>query len=190
MLAAAMKTDQPIVALHLTRPGVEIPDREALGLGSYKLAAKGAYILRDYKAGQPRQGTIMVQGTMSTYNLINALPAIDQAGVNVKIVAVPSPQLFALQSPAYQDQVLTQGDKLNSNRARRTMVDWNFNPLADRYAMSSDWDDMWRPGGSLDEVCEGAGLDTESLAKGVVAFAEDHDKRMAELESMLGAAKE
>nr|MEE4267712.1 transketolase [Candidatus Krumholzibacteria bacterium] len=194
LLAAAMKTDKPIVALHLTRPGVKIPDRKALGLASHFEAAKGAYILRDYKAGQPRQGTIMVQGTMSTYNLINALPAIDQAGVNVKIVAVPSPQLFALQSPEYQDQVLTQGDKLNStyvtNRARRTMVDWNFNPLADRYAMSSDWDDMWRPGGSLDEVCESAGLDPESLAKGVIAFAEDHDKRMAELESMLGAAKE
>jgi transketolase len=193
LLAAAMKTDKPIVALHLTRPGVKIPDRKALGLGSHFEAAKGAYILRDYKAGPPRQGTIMVQGTMSTYNLINALPAIDQAGVNVKIVAVPSPQLFALQSPEYQAQVLTQGDKLNStyvtNRARRTMVDWNFNPLADRYAMSSDWDDMWRPGGSLDEVCESAGLDPDSLAKGVIAFAEDHDKRMAELESMLGAAK-
>ena len=32
MLAAAMKTDSPVIALHLTRPGVEIPDREALGV--------------------------------------------------------------------------------------------------------------------------------------------------------------
>jgi transketolase len=193
MLAAAMKTERPIIALHLTRPGVTIPDREALGLGSHFEAAKGAYVLRDYKAGLPRQGVIMVQGTMSTYNLINALPAIDQAGVNVKIVAVPSPQLFDLQSEEYQNSVLSTGDMMNStyvtNRARRTMSDWNFNALADRYAMSSDWDDMWRPGGSLDQVCENAGLDPDSLAKGVIAFAEDYDSRMAELENMLGAAK-
>lgn len=193
MLAAAMKTDQPIIALHLTRPGVEIPDRKALGLGSHFDAAKGAYILRDYKSDQPKQGVVMVQGTMSTYNLLKALPAIDAAGVNVKIVAVPSPQLFDLQSEDYQNTVLTAGDMLNStyvtNRARRTMVDWNFNPLADRYAMSSDWDDNWRPGGSLNDVCEDAGIDPDSLAKGVVAFAEDYDQRMAELETMLSQAK-
>jgi transketolase len=193
MLAAAMKTDKPIIALHLTRPGVEIPDREALGLASFKEAAKGAYILRDYKEGLPQQGVIMVQGTMSTFNLIGALPAIDAAGVNVKIVAVPSPQLFNLQSEDYQNTVLTTGDMLNStyitNRARRTMVDWNFNPLADRYAMSSDWDDNWRPGGSIEEVCENAGLDADSIAKGVIAFAEDWQKRMKELEFMLGSAR-
>jgi transketolase len=193
MLAAAMKTDSPIIALHLTRPGVKIPDRQALGLASHKEAAKGAYILRDYRPGLPRQGVIMVQGTMSTFNLIRALPAIDAAGVNVKIVAVPSPQLFNLQDEEYQNKVLTAGDMMNStyvtNRARRTMSDWVFNPLADRYAMSSDWDDMWRPGGSLEEVCESAGIDPESLAQGVIAFAEDFTERMQVLEQLLGAAR-
>ena len=193
MLAAAMKAEQPIIALHLTRPGVEIFDREAMGLGSHFEAAKGAYILRDYKDGAPKQGVIMVQGTMSTYNLLRALPAIDEAGVNVKIVAIPSPQLFAMQSDEYQNTVLTPGDRMNStfvtNRSRRVMKDWNFNPLADRYAMSSDWDDQWRPGGSVDEVCESAGIDPESLAKGVVAFAEDYGKRMDELGAMMDEAR-
>ncbi len=193
MLAAAMKTDKAIIAIHLTRPGVTIPNRQELGLGSHFEAAKGAYILRDYKDGMPKQGVILVQGTMSTYNLINALPAIDEAGVNVKIVAVPSPQLFALQDDEYRDKVLTPGDKLNStfitNTARRTMSDWNFNPLADRYAMSSDWDDQWRPGGSLDEVCESAGIDTESLVKGVISFAGDYGARMEELEYMMKDAR-
>ncbi len=193
MLAAAMKTDRPIVALHLTRPGVEVFDRKALGLASHFEAARGAYILRDYKDGAPRQGVIMVQGTMSTFNLIKALPAIDEAGVNVKIVAVPSPQLFALQSEEYQNTVLTAGDRMNStfvtNRSRRLMKDWNFNALADRYAMSSDWDDQWRPGGSVNEVCESAGIDPESLARGVVAFAEDFGNRMEELGVMLDGAR-
>jgi len=193
MLAAAMKTDKPIIAIHLTRPGVTIPNREELGLGSHFEASKGAYILRDYKDGMPKQGVIMVQGTMSTANLIAALPAIDAAGVNVKIVAVPSPQLFALESQEYQNTVLTPGDRMNStyltNTSRRTMVDWNFNALADRYAMSSDWDNEWRPGGSGDEMCENAGIDAESITKGVVNFAEDYEKRMAELEMMMKEAR-
>lgn len=193
MLAAALKTDRPIVALHLTRPGVEIPDRAALGLGSHTLAARGAYVLRDWRPGLPRQGVVMVQGTMSTYNLIRALPEIDQAGVNVKFVAVPSPQLFALQDEAYRETVLPAGDRLNStyvtNRSRRLMHDWNFNPLADRYSLSSDHDDLWRPGGSVDEVCESAGIDPAAIARGVVAFARDHAARMAELGTMLDGAR-
>ncbi len=150
MLAAAMKTDSPIIALHLTRPGVEIPDREALGLGSHLEAAKGAYVLREYKKGQPEQGCIFVQGTMSTYNLIRALKEIDAAGVNVKIVATPSPQLFRMQSGSYRDEVITAADRMNStfitNGAKRLMHDWTFNPLAEQYCLSSDWDDDWRLG--------------------------------------------
>ena len=193
LLAAAMQTECPIIALHLTRPGVKIPDRQALGLGSHFEAAKGAYILRDYKDGLPKQGAIMVQGTMSTFNLIEALPAIDAAGVNVKIIAVPSPQLFWMQDVDYQNEVISAGDMMNStyitNRARRTMGDWKFNPLADRYAMTSDWDDEWRPGGSLTEVCESAGLDPVSLAQGVIAFAEDYEERMKELEQLVSDAR-
>jgi hypothetical protein len=41
----------------------------------------------------------------------------------------------------------------------------------------------------MDEVYENAELDSDSLAKGVVAFAEDYEKRMAELEAMLGSAR-
>jgi nucleotide-binding universal stress UspA family protein len=91
MLAAALSTGKPIVALHLTRPPVKIPDRQALGLGSHFEASRGAYILRDWKPGLPRQGVVMVQGTMSTAGLIEALPAIDAAGVNVTHKTVTQP---------------------------------------------------------------------------------------------------
>jgi len=193
MLAAALSQDRPIIALHLTRPGVEIPDREALGLASHFEAAKGAYILRDYREGAPRQGVVMVQGTMSTYNLIRALPDIDAAGVNLKFVAVPSPQLFRLQPEDYQYEVLTAGDRMNStyltNRSRRIMRDWVFNPLADDYALSSDRDDRWRPGGTVDEVCANAGIDPESIAAGMIRFATEYEQRLERLSSMLEGAR-
>ncbi len=194
MLAAALATDRPLVALHLTRPPVEIPDREKLGLASHFEAAKGAYILRDYAPGKPRQGVVMVQGTMSTFNLIRALPEIDKAGVNVKFVAVPSPQLFALQPEEYRKQVLSDGDRLNStfvtNRARRLMHDWTFNPLAGEYALSSDYDNRWRTGGSVDEIMTEAHISPKHVAEGVIRFARAHDARIKRLHEMVKAAAE
>ena len=56
-------------------------------------AAKGAYLIRDYKPGQKKGGTILVQGTMSTYNTVRLLPKLDELGLNVKLVAAVSAEL-------------------------------------------------------------------------------------------------
>jgi transketolase len=185
LMAAALRGPWPIVALHLTRPGVEIPDREALGMAHYFDAAKGAYILRDYKAGQPKGGCIFVQGTTSTANVVKLLPELDAKGLNVKIVATPSPELFKAQPKEYQDSIVTTADKWDStfitNCGRRLMRDWVFNPLADRYAMVPDWDDQWRTGGQLGEVIEEAHLDEASLLTGIERFVNERDQRLAEL---------
>ena len=53
LLGAALATDVPIVALHLTRPPITIPDRAKLGIPSHFEAARGAYVMRDFKPGQP-----------------------------------------------------------------------------------------------------------------------------------------
>src|ERR1035437_950113 len=70
VLGAALAQAAPIVALHLTRPPVEIPDREALGIASHFEAARGAYLQRDFKPGLTRQGTVFIQGTVTTANLV------------------------------------------------------------------------------------------------------------------------
>ncbi len=44
LLAAALRERAPIVALHLTRPPVTIPDRAALGIPSHFEAPRGAYV--------------------------------------------------------------------------------------------------------------------------------------------------
>ncbi len=97
VLAAALATDVPIVALHLTRPAVDIPDRAALGMASHFEAARGAYLLRDVVAGTPSAGTVYVQGTVTTANVVKILPELDKRGINVRIVAAISPQLFRRQ---------------------------------------------------------------------------------------------
>ena len=192
LLAAALRQPQPIIVLHLTRPAVEIVDRQALGLGSHLLAARGAYILRDYRPQLPPQGCVFVQGTMSTANLIAALPAIDAAGVNLKYVAVPSRDLFRLQPQEYQDTVVTKGDRLNStyvtNMARRLMQDWSLGPLADDWALSSDRDNRWRDGGSVEEVMRDAQLDPRSIADALIAFGHAHRQRLKAMAYLLQQA--
>jgi transketolase len=185
LLAAALAGPWPIVALHLTRPGIEIPDREKLGMAHHFEAAKGAYILRDYKPGQPKGGCIFVQGTMSTVNTLKTLPDLDAKELNVKLVAVPSPQLFAIQPQEYRERVISEADRWDStfitNRSRRLFYDWIYNPLAAEYAMSSDHDDRWRTGGSVDEICTEAKIDPPSILAGIERFVRDRPKRLQAL---------
>jgi transketolase len=185
MLAAAMQTEQPIIALHLTRPGIPVPDRQALGIECYSNAAKGAYLIRDFTPGQPKMGTLIVQGTISTSNLIKLLPELNTRGLNVKIVAGVSPELFRLQDQSYRDRILPMNDWMDStiitNMSRRSMTDWISSPVSAEYAMSSDFDDQWRTGGRLDEITEEAHLSTEWLLKGIERFVKDREVRRKQL---------
>jgi transketolase len=177
------------VALHLTRPPIEIPDRQALGMPSHFAAAKGAYVLRAPKPDQKARGTVVVQGTSSTANLVKVLPELDRLGLNVKIVAAISPQLFWLQPKEYQESVLSLRDRLDSmavtNRARRLMSDWLGGPISEEYTISSDFDDRWRTGGTLDEVIEEAHLDPKHILEGIERFVRDREKRLARLSASL-----
>ncbi|MFQ5696460.1 MAG: transketolase, partial [Terriglobia bacterium] len=171
MLAAALAGPWPIVACHLTRPPIEIPDREALGMPHFFEAARGAYVLRDYAPDRPRGGCILVQGTMTTANVLKVLPELEKRGLNVKLVAALSPQLFAAQPRDYRERVLSEADRWDStfitNRSRRVTLDWSFNPLAGEYALSSDADNRWRTGGTVDDVLEEAHLDPASILAGI-----------------------
>ncbi|MCF7826828.1 MAG: transketolase [Candidatus Marinimicrobia bacterium] len=185
MITAALATDAPIIALHLTRPGVEIPDRKKLGMASHMEAAKGAYIIHDYKSDRPKMGTIFVQGTATTSNVTKLLPELDKRGLNVKLVAASSPELFALQPDAYRQGTVSDADWLNStfitNGSVISMQDWTGNRLSVEYAMTADWDNNWRSGGSLDEVIEEAHLSERWLLEGIERFANDRETRMKRL---------
>ena len=194
VIAAALKHPKAhIIALHLTRPPVEIPDRAALGMGSHFEAAKGAYIIRNYREGQPRHGCIFVQGTSTTANIVKLLPELDKQGLNVKLVAAISPQLFQMQDEAYRTSIISDADRFDStyisNRSRRVTWDWSLNPLSNEYALTSDFDDRWRTGGNLDEVIEEAHLSSEWLLQGIERFVRDREKRLARMSDLVNAAK-
>jgi transketolase len=192
LLGAALATDVPIVALHLTRPPVEIPDREALGMPSHFEAARGAYVLRDYRPGEPRGGTVYIRGTVPTANLVSVLPELDARGINVRIVAAISPQLFARQPAAYRESVTGPAGQLDAmiitNGAAKLMADWAAGPLVREYSLSADWDDRWRTGGSVAEVIEEAHLDPAHILAALHRFATDRPERLRRLARQLDEA--
>jgi transketolase len=192
LLGTAFALDVPIVALHLTRPPVEIPDREALGMPSHFAAARGAYVLRDYRPDLPKGGTVYVRGTMPTANLVGLLPELDARGINVKIVAAISPQLFARQPSSYRESVIGPAGRLDAmvitNGAFKLMRDWADDPLVREYSLSSDWDDRWRTGGSVAEVIEEAHLDQAHILDALGRFAADRSERLRRLRERLDDA--
>jgi transketolase len=189
VLGAAFAAGVPIVALHLTRPSIPIPDRVALGIPSHFEAAKGAYVMRPYRPDLPPMGTVFVRGTAATANLVAVLPDLDAAGLNVKVVAAVSPQLFARQDRQYRDSVATAADRLDAmvitTGARSLMADWADGPLVAEYSLSADWDDRWRTGGTVDEVVEEAHLDRGHILEAIERFAAERDERRRRLRAMV-----
>lgn len=190
LLGAALKQDVPIVALHVTRPPIEIPDRQALGMPSHFAAARGAYVVRQYRKDQPAVGTVIVQGTSAMAGIIQLLPELDQRGLNVKIVCAASPQLFALQPEEYRQQVLSCDDWVDSTvittQARWLMHDWLYSRVAEDYALSADWDNRWRTGGTLEEVIDEAHLSPKWILAGIERFVRERDVRLSRLMCQTG----
>ena len=155
-------------------------------------AARGAYVMRDFRPGQPHGGTVFVQGTKSTDNLVRVLPELDERGLNVKVVACISPQLFARQDEAYRESVASLGDRWDgmavTNRAWQTMRHWIGGPVARDYSLTSDWDDRWRTGGTVDEVIDEAHLGPGHILEAIERFVRDRERRLARVREIADAA--
>ena len=186
-LAAALATDVPIVALHLTRPAIEVPDREKLGIASYLNASKGAYLIRDYD-DRPRQGVVIVRGTSSTNTIVSILEKIGSEH-NVKIVSAVSWELFRRQSKSYRDSIMTDEEWSDSmivtNTGLRIMHKWISNRVVSEYSVSPDWDDNWRTGGSVDEIIDESHLSPRWVLDAIRKFASERTQRLNKLSTQL-----
>jgi transketolase len=192
LLAAALSEKAPIVALHLTRPAIELPDREALGIPSHFEAARGAYVMRQLRTDLPTGGTVFVHGTTPIAHVVKLLPELDRRRLNVKIVACISPQLFRLQDEEYRDETVSVGDRWDgmavTHRAFKLMRDWVEGPVAQEYSLASDWDDRWRTGGTVDEVMDEAHLSLDHILTGIERFVREREQRLETTRQMALAA--
>jgi transketolase len=107
----------------------------------------------------------------------------------VKIVAALSPQLFARQPEEYRRSVVDPAGQLDAmvitNGAFKLMQDWADGPLVREYSLSSDWDDRWRTGGSVDEVIEEAHLDKAHILAALERFTAEREDRLRRLRDQL-----
>jgi transketolase len=185
LLEAALCGPSPIVALHLARPPVTVPDRTALGLAPVAEAARGAYLLRDFDAERPRHGTVLVQGALTTAHVVGLLPEIRARGWNLRVVAAVSWELFQRQPASWREAFLPFDQWLDSmgitNGSRGGLADWLPSKVSEEYTLSADWDDRWRTGGAIDEVYDEAHLSPEWLLGGLERFVNERGQRLDRL---------
>lgn len=181
-LAAALSTDVPLIAIHLTRPSIKIPDRVLLGMDSHLGAAKGAYIIKDYESNKIKDGVVIIRGTSSTNSLVEILPQLKLEGPNVKVIAAISWELFRRQSSEYRRSIIMDHEwddcMIITNGAKRSMQKWIANRVVESYSLSPDFDNRWRTGGSLDQIIRESQLDPDSIMNGIRRFVEDKRKRV------------
>ena len=178
-----------IISIEVARPDFKVADRSKFADPDLKAAAKGLYVIRDFAPGQPRSGYVVVQGSSSTVNLVSLLPRLDEAGLNVKVIAAVSEELFDRQPEEYRHSVLPPGAYYDlmvvSTGTRRVWPIRNLGPLTDAYSLTSDWDNQWLTGGLEAEVIAEAHLDPESIFAGIQFFARDRDLRMSRQRELL-----
>jgi transketolase len=188
---AAREAKVGVIILEVARPDFPVADRSTFANTDLKAAAKGLYVIRDFAPDQPRHGYVVVQGSSSTVNLVRALPRLAQAGVNVKVIAAISEELFDRQPEAYRQSVLPPEARYDlmvvSTGTRRMWPIRDVGPLTDEYSLTSDWDNQWLTGGLEPDVIAEAHLDTESIFAGIQRFANERTQRLTRQRTMLGA---
>ena len=181
-----------VIVLEVARPDFPVADRNTFADKDLKAAAKGMYVIRDFEPGKPKHGYVISQGSSSTVNLVGVLPRLAEEGLNVKVIAAISEELFHRQPEEYRNSVLPPEARFDlmvvSTGTRRVWPLQDAGPLTDEYSLVSDWHDEWLTGGTESDVITEAHLDPESIFQGVKRFASDHDDRIsrqaAQLESL------
>jgi len=179
-----------IITLEVARPDFAVADRSHFADSDLRAAAKGLYVIRDFARDKPRHGYVIAQGSSSTVNLVKVLPKLEAAGVNVKVIAAISEELFDRQPQAYRDSVLPPEARYDlmvvSTGTRRMWPLRNLGPLTDEYSLTSDFDNSWRSGGLELEVIAEAHLDPDSIFAGVERFANERERRIGDQRKMIG----
>jgi transketolase len=188
---AAREKKVGIIVIEVARPDTPVADRSAFADSDPKAAAKGLYVIRDFAAGASRHGYVVCQGARATFNLVSVLPRLEKAGINVKVIAAVSQELFDRQPAAYRQAVLPPEavDDLMfvMSGTRRAWPLGVVGPLCDEYSLTSDWNDQWLTGGSEADVIAEAHLDPESIVAGITRFAGERPARLERQRAMLNA---
>ncbi|MCR4429361.1 MAG: transketolase, partial [Caldiserica bacterium] len=68
-----------------------------------------------------------------------------------------------------------------TNEALICMRDWISSEVAKEYSLSSDWDNRWRTGGTIEEVLDEAHLTPPWILKAIEKFTDEREIRLKRL---------
>ncbi|MDO9011900.1 MAG: transketolase [Gallionella sp.] len=102
-VAAVERNDGPS-SLIFSRQNLQFQKRDAAQIANIR---KGAYVLSEAAGGKP-QAVIIATGSEVTLAL-DAQKALAADGINVRVVSMPSTNVFDKQDQAYKDSVLPRG---------------------------------------------------------------------------------
>jgi transketolase len=186
---AAREKKVGIITIEVARPDFKVADRSTFADKDVRAAAKGLYVIRDFTPKAPKHGYVVAQGSSSTFNLVSMLPRLEQAGINVKVIAAISEELFDRQPESYRNAVLPPEARQDlmfvMSGTRRMWPLRNVGPLTDEYSLTADWDNHWLTGGLEADVIAEAHLDPASIVAGVERFAQDRTKRLTRQRALL-----
>ncbi len=159
----ALQSHSGPVALALTRQGLPVLDRDvyapATGL------TQGAYVLKDTSGGDP--DIILMASGSEVHVALDASQLIENEGKRVRIVSMPSWELFEAQSEDYRRQVLPPGVKTRLAVEAGVSQGWH------RYVGSEGRViclDRFGASAPADVLFEKFGITAQSVAKGAFSL--------------------
>jgi len=174
LLTAALARRPSVIAPFVTRPPQTVIDRDALGLAPASQAASGVYQLR--AAGANPDATIVLQEAGVTYTFVTeALPRLEQAGIDVDVYYVASAELFDALSPEERDSIFCEQQQMQAigitGFTLATMYRWIRSDLGRAMTLHPFMHDRYSGSGPARAVISEAGLDGESQFRRIAEFA-------------------
>jgi transketolase len=173
LLAAALASRPAVIAPFVTRPTERVPDRAKLGLAAASAAATGVYKLRTAR-GKP-DGVIVLQESGATFAFVNeALPLLDQAGIDLDVYYVASSELFDRLTTAEQERIFPAAAAEQAmgitGFTRQTMYRWIRSSRGREFTMHPYQHGHYLASGRGEAVMQEAGLDGASQFEAIRRF--------------------
>ncbi len=178
MLVAALKKRPAVIAPFVTRPNETIIDREKMKLPPAKEAVKGMYAMRKADPSKkPYHGTIVLQGSGITNTFVmDVLPRIDEAGLNINVYYVSSTELFSALPIEEQEKIYPRelaGEAMGlTGLTLPTMYRWITSPEGRRRTVHAFVHGHYLGSGMAHKVFEEAGLHGEGQWKSIKDYAD------------------